>query len=150
MELNGDSTWNFHVWVEAWFARDDIAAVYSGWQVIDSTPQEQSEDKYQTGPGSKVAIRRGDVDMQHDLHFIWAETSALTITWVEDPSTPLGWKRTRVTEEETGLQVLTKAVGVDAEHDITSEYKFTDKDERLAALKNGKQRCGLSRNVNRC
>ena len=41
---NKDSIWNFHVWNEAWMTRDDLPdPSYGGWQVIDSTPQEESE-----------------------------------------------------------------------------------------------------------
>ena len=43
---NKDSIWNFHVWNEAWMSRDDLPdPSYGGWQVIDSTPQEESESK---------------------------------------------------------------------------------------------------------
>ena len=41
---NKDSIWNFHVWNEAWMSRDDLPdPSYGGWQIIDSTPQEESE-----------------------------------------------------------------------------------------------------------
>lgn len=33
---------NFHVWNEGWFARTDLSPSYSGWQVLDATPQERS------------------------------------------------------------------------------------------------------------
>ena len=36
------SIWNFHVWVDAWFKRDDVGAVPHNWQAIDATPQETS------------------------------------------------------------------------------------------------------------
>ena len=41
-----DSIWNFHVWNEVWMSRDDLPdPVYNGWQVIDSTPQEESDSE---------------------------------------------------------------------------------------------------------
>lgn len=49
-----DSCWNFHYWVESWMRRDDLddeypKYKYNGWQVIDSTPQEASKDRYYYG-----------------------------------------------------------------------------------------------------
>ena len=41
-----DSIWNFHVWNEAWMTRDDLPdPSYNGWQIIDATPQEESEGR---------------------------------------------------------------------------------------------------------
>lgn len=34
---------NFHVWNEGWFVRTDLGPSYSGWQVLDATPQERSQ-----------------------------------------------------------------------------------------------------------
>lgn len=34
---------NFHVWNDAWFKRKDLPNEFSGWQVIDATPQERSD-----------------------------------------------------------------------------------------------------------
>ncbi|KAK7915681.1 hypothetical protein WMY93_011442 [Mugilogobius chulae] len=36
---SGDSVWNFHVWVEGWMRRPDLAPGFDGWQVLDPTPQ---------------------------------------------------------------------------------------------------------------
>lgn len=43
---SSDSIWNFHVWNEVWMTRPDLGREYSGWQAIDATPQEMSEDIY--------------------------------------------------------------------------------------------------------
>ena len=52
---NKDSIWNFHVWNEAWMSRDDLPdPSYGGWQVIDSTPQEESESKTSTNRNLSV------------------------------------------------------------------------------------------------
>ena len=48
-----DSIWNFHVWNEVWLRRPDLAPrsspsaenEYDGWQVIDATPQEESDSE---------------------------------------------------------------------------------------------------------
>ncbi|KAF4087813.1 hypothetical protein AMELA_G00075550 [Ameiurus melas] len=38
-----DTIWNFHCWNEVFLKRHDIPENFSGWQVVDSTPQEISE-----------------------------------------------------------------------------------------------------------
>ena len=55
-----DSTWNFHVWNEGWFKRPDLGDNYSGWQVVDATPQEDSNNIKQCGPASVNAIKEGE------------------------------------------------------------------------------------------
>jgi hypothetical protein len=71
--VRGDSVWNFHCWVEAWFKRDDIEdKKYAGhgWQAIDATPQEQSEDAYQMGPCPLLAIRNDELEIDYDARFL--------------------------------------------------------------------------------
>ena len=43
-----DSCWNFHVWNDVWMARPDLPTGYGGWQIIDATPQEESDGKTYT------------------------------------------------------------------------------------------------------
>ena len=142
IERSGDSTWNFHVWTETWFSRSDINSVYSGWQVIDATPQERSDGLMQAGPGSVIAVQRGDVQHHYDLHFIWSEVSSLTVVWTPDPKVPLGWRKAKMTTQETGIAVLTKAIGkvngysADDAEKITFQYKHADENERRDALAN--------------
>lgn len=46
--MKEDSVWNYHVWNEVWMTRPDLnnsgGEDYDGWQAIDSTPQEMSEN----------------------------------------------------------------------------------------------------------
>lgn len=37
---------NYHVWNEVWMKRPDLGSAYDGWQVIDATPQELSDDMF--------------------------------------------------------------------------------------------------------
>ncbi|CAI9556351.1 unnamed protein product, partial [Staurois parvus] len=55
-ESQQDMIWNFHVWNESWFARNDLDPAYNGWQVMDATPLELSEGLYRCGPAPLVAI----------------------------------------------------------------------------------------------
>ncbi|KAL5022640.1 hypothetical protein ScPMuIL_001795 [Solemya velum] len=76
-----DSVWNFHVWNEVWMDRIDLPEGYGGWQVIDATPQETSEDIFCCGPSPLAAIKRGEIMVPHDTPFIFAEVNADRVYW---------------------------------------------------------------------
>uniref|UniRef100_A0A8C7YEA6 Transglutaminase-like domain-containing protein n=1 Tax=Oryzias sinensis TaxID=183150 RepID=A0A8C7YEA6_9TELE len=40
-----DSIWNYHCWCEAFMKRSDLPPKYTGWQVVDATPQETSDGR---------------------------------------------------------------------------------------------------------
>ncbi|XDB56490.1 hypothetical protein AB1E18_009958 [Capra hircus] len=123
-DLTEDSTWNFHVWNESWFARPDLGPSYNGWQVLDATPQEESEGVFRCGPASVTAIREGDVHLAHDGPFVFAEVNADYITWLwnEDESRERVYSDTK----KIGRCISTKAVGSDSRVDITSLYKYPE------------------------
>lgn len=75
-DLNSDSIWNFHVWVEAWMQRPDLGVLYNGWQAIDATPQEISDDMYRVGPASVVAVKQAEIKKPYDCKFLYAEVNA--------------------------------------------------------------------------
>ena len=141
---------NFHVWNESWFARRDLGPSYNGWQVLDATPQEESEGTgsagwvpdsrfltpgdahthpscagvFRCGPASVTAIREGDVHLAHDGPFVFAEVNADYITWLwnEDESRERVYSDTK----KIGRCISTKAVGSDSRVDITSLYKYPE------------------------
>lgn len=81
---------NFHVWNEVWMKRPDLGAEYSGWQVIDATPQEQSDEMYRCGPSSVAAVKKGEVLKQFDGAFVYAEVNADKVFWrYNGPTQPL-------------------------------------------------------------
>ncbi|XP_040103243.1 protein-glutamine gamma-glutamyltransferase 6 [Oryx dammah] len=123
-DLTEDSMWNFHVWNESWFARRDLGRSYNGWQVLDATPQEESEGMFRCGPASVTAIREGDVHLAHDGPFVFAEVNADYITWLwnEDESRERVYSDTK----KIGRCISTKAVGSDSRVDITSLYKYPE------------------------
>uniref|UniRef100_A0A8D1TG25 protein-glutamine gamma-glutamyltransferase n=1 Tax=Sus scrofa TaxID=9823 RepID=A0A8D1TG25_PIG len=123
-DLTEDSMWNFHVWNESWFARQDLGSSYNGWQVLDATPQEESEGVFRCGPASVTAIREGDVHLAHDGPFVFAEVNADYITWLwnEDESRERVYSDTK----KIGRRISTKAVGSDSRVDITSLYKYPE------------------------
>ncbi|KAB7496123.1 Annulin [Armadillidium nasatum] len=62
-------------------ARPDLGDGYEGWQVIDSTPQEESDGQYRCGPTSLAAIKRGEIHRPYDSPFVYAEVNADTLYW---------------------------------------------------------------------
>ncbi|XP_051701154.2 protein-glutamine gamma-glutamyltransferase 6 isoform X1 [Oryctolagus cuniculus] len=123
-DLTEDSMWNFHVWNESWFARPDLGPAYNGWQVLDATPQEESEGVFQCGPASVTAIREGDVHLAHDGPFVFAEVNADYVIWLwhEDESRERVYSDTK----KIGRCISTKAVGSDSRVDITGLYKYPE------------------------
>ncbi|XP_044077572.1 protein-glutamine gamma-glutamyltransferase 5 [Siniperca chuatsi] len=120
---SNDSIWNFHVWVEAWMKRPDLAkdGKYDGWQVVDPTPQEKSDGVYCCGPAPVKAILNGDVDLKYDIPFVFAEVNADCIDWLikADGSKVKIWSDTK----RVGQNISTKSVGSNMRMDITDTYK---------------------------
>lgn len=120
---NPDSIWNFHVWNEVWMSRPDLESSsthfqnsFSGWQVIDATPQEPSDcktffiprkyghdfgltasvflfsDAFRCGPAPVEAIRQGQVGLAYDVTFVFAEVNADVFVFVPDPKSIWGYR----------------------------------------------------------
>ncbi|XP_047396656.1 protein-glutamine gamma-glutamyltransferase E [Sciurus carolinensis] len=131
LDKGSDSVWNFHVWNEGWFVRNDLGPSYSGWQVLDATPQERSQGVFQCGPASVNAIREGDVDLNFDMTFIFAEVNADRITWIYDTANG-SQKQNSLDTRSIGKYISTKAVGSNSRMDVTDKYKYPEgsKEER--------------------
>lgn len=110
-ENSSDSIWNYHVWNDCWMARHDLPVGYGGWQAIDATPQEASEDIYRAGPASLVAIIRGEIGFQYDTQFIFSEVNADVIHWQEDNQSAIGFRQMRNNKYHVGQGIYTKKVG---------------------------------------
>ncbi|XP_048253551.1 protein-glutamine gamma-glutamyltransferase E-like [Haliotis rufescens] len=143
-----DSVWNFHVWNEAWMSRPDLTdsegggLVYDGWQVIDATPQEESDGSYQCGPCPVIAVKEGHVNVGLDTAFVFAEVNGDKVEWLVDPKKKIFIQLSRdrnaigkciSTHAPTGEPY--KKDEDDTERlDITREYKYEEgsKEERAA------------------
>ncbi|XP_046608601.1 annulin isoform X1 [Neodiprion virginianus] len=135
-EMNNDSIWNYHVWNEVWMSRPDLTPECGGWQAIDATPQELSEDAYRCGPASVAAVKKGEVMRPYDSRFVFAEVNADKVFWrYNGPVQPL--KLIRTDMYGIGRSVCTKAVGKWERDDITNMYKYPEKsgEERAVMLK---------------
>ncbi|KAF0303147.1 Annulin [Amphibalanus amphitrite] len=128
--LNRDSTWNFHVWNEAWMLRPDLESAasrvsYDGWQAFDATPQEISEGRYACGPCALQAVRNGEVKRAFDVGFVFAEVNADRVFWkYSGPRQPL--KLLLTERADVGKAVVTKALGEWTHEDLTSKYKHDE------------------------
>lgn len=132
-----DSVWNFHVWNEAWMQRPDLPSGNDGWQAFDATPQETSQGRMQCGPAPVAAIKRGDVYLDYDTKFIFAEVNADRIMWLVGPNNEMTAVKEKTETSSIGNQISTKMVGKNLLNDITSDYKFKEgsKEERDAVIR---------------
>ncbi|NXR80075.1 TGM4 glutamyltransferase, partial [Pycnonotus jocosus] len=135
MNISMDSVWNFHVWNDVWMKRTDVPSGFDGWQAIDSTPQEQSQGRFQCGPCSVKAVREGDVYLPYDSKFVYAEVNADRVYWlVKKVNGKDKYFKIATQTQDIGKKISTKAVGQNRREDITREYKYPEgsKEERMS------------------
>lgn len=53
-------------------------------------------DAYQCGPAPVEAVRRGEIGLGYDVPFLFSEVNADICHFVEDKSSPWGFKRTKL------------------------------------------------------
>uniref|UniRef100_A0A3B4FYI7 Protein-glutamine gamma-glutamyltransferase 2 n=1 Tax=Pundamilia nyererei TaxID=303518 RepID=A0A3B4FYI7_9CICH len=123
-----DSVWNFHVWLECWMTRTDLAkdGKYDGWQVVDPTPQEKSDGVYCCGPAPVKAILDGETDLKYDVPFVFAEVNADCIDWLVTDGTMM---KMLSDTKSVGQNISTKTVGSNTRLDITDKYKYKEGEE---------------------
>ncbi|XP_017284736.1 protein-glutamine gamma-glutamyltransferase E-like [Kryptolebias marmoratus] len=123
---HNDSIWNFHVWVECWMKRPDLAedGRYDGWQVLDPTPQEKSDGMFCCGPAPVSAILNGDILVKYDVPFVFAEVNADCITWLILSNNDK--IKVSTNTKNVGQCISTKAVGSLTRMDLTDTYKYKE------------------------
>ncbi|XP_043081767.1 coagulation factor XIII A chain [Puntigrus tetrazona] len=119
-----DSVWNYHCWNEVYIKRLDLPEKYSGWQVIDSTPQETSDGLYRCGPTSVNAIKEGELSYPFDAKFVFAEMNSDVIFRKCDKSGKI--KIIYVDSSYVGKLLVTKKKDSSEYEDITSNYKYPE------------------------
>uniref|UniRef100_A0A8C5PZ60 protein-glutamine gamma-glutamyltransferase n=1 Tax=Leptobrachium leishanense TaxID=445787 RepID=A0A8C5PZ60_9ANUR len=122
---NKDSIWNFHVWNESWMQRRDLPDGYGGWQALDATPQELSGGIFCCGPTSVKAVKEGDIHLDYDGPFVYAEVNADVISWVVNPNTS---EKEQFYQDSNGVGrfISTKSVGSYKRMDVTNHYKYEE------------------------
>ncbi|XP_026093431.1 coagulation factor XIII A chain-like [Carassius auratus] len=130
-----DSVWNYHSWNEVYMKRPDLPEKFSGWQVIDCTPQETSDGLYRCGPTSVNAIKEGELSYPFDARFVFAELNSDVVYHQSDK-----YGNTKIVFVDTtyvGKLLITKRVNSNAYEDITSAYKHpegSDKDKQAMQM----------------
>ncbi|XP_051955704.1 protein-glutamine gamma-glutamyltransferase 2-like [Xyrauchen texanus] len=125
--ISDDSIWNFHVWVESWMTRSDLALGYEGWQASDPTPQHRSDGAFCCGPAPVRAIKEGELTFKYDVPYLFAEVNADVVEYIklrDGRVFKMGGSTTAV-----GKFISTKAVGRDEIEDITHNYKYPEGSE---------------------
>ncbi|XP_051946946.1 protein-glutamine gamma-glutamyltransferase 2-like [Xyrauchen texanus] len=125
--ISDDFIWNFHVWVESWMTRSDLTLGYEGWQASDPTPQQRSDGVYCCGPAPVRAIKEGELTVQYDVPYVYAEVNADVVEYIklrDGRVFKMGGSATAV-----GKFISTKAVGRDEKEDITHNYKYPEGSE---------------------
>ncbi|XP_035513294.1 protein-glutamine gamma-glutamyltransferase 2-like [Morone saxatilis] len=127
---DGDSIWNFHVWVDSWMTRPDLEPEFDGWQASDPTPQETSDGVFCCGPAPLRAIKEGELTKKYDAPFIFAEVNADVVDMVRLSNGK--FVTFGGSTKSVGRFISTKAVGSNNRHDITHQYKYPEgtKEER--------------------
>ncbi|CAH0748849.1 unnamed protein product [Diatraea saccharalis] len=124
--FTSDSVWNYHVWNEVWMERPDLGPEYGGWQAIDATPQEMSEDMFRCGPASLRAVRDAEVQRPYDAGYVFAQVNADKILWkYSGEIQPL--KLIKRDTVSIGQKISTKAIGRMEREDITDLYKYPER-----------------------
>ncbi|XP_054880737.1 coagulation factor XIII A chain-like [Poeciliopsis prolifica] len=119
-----DSIWNFHCWNEAFMKRVDLPPKYSGWQVVDATPQETNDRYFRCGPAPVIAIRDGELCHPFDCRFVFAEVNSDLIHMKSDKygnMTPF-----KVDTSYVGQFIYTKSLSSWRPEDITRTYKHPE------------------------
>ncbi|MEQ2306989.1 hypothetical protein AMECASPLE_013641, partial [Ameca splendens] len=119
-----DSIWNYHCWNEAYMKRVDLPPKYSGWQVVDATPQETSDGYFRCGPAPVIAIKNGELCHPFDCSFVFAEVNSDLIHMKIDRygnMTPFKVDKTYV-----GKLIYTKSMTGWRPEDITGTYKYPE------------------------
>ncbi|XP_039546433.1 coagulation factor XIII A chain-like [Pimephales promelas] len=136
-----DSVWNYHCWNEVYMKRPDLPDRFSGWQVIDCTPQETSDGLYRCGPTSVNAVKEGELSYPFDARFVFAELNSDVIYRKSDK-----YGNTNVLHVDTayvGKLLVTKRVNANSYEDVTSNYKYPEGSERDKQTMNNAENRGI-------
>ncbi|KAG1941462.1 protein-glutamine gamma-glutamyltransferase K [Pimephales promelas] len=136
-----DSVWNYHCWNEVYMKRPDLPEKFSGWQVIDATPQETSDGLYRCGPTSVNAVKEGELSYPFDARFVFAELNSDVVyhQWTKEGE----MKILNVDTSYVGKLVVTKKTNSSDYEDITSTYKYPEKTVKEREVWQNAERSGI-------
>jgi len=122
----------YHVWIEAYMRRDDLADGYSGWQALDPTSQGRQGGRFRVGPASVQAIKEGlsgkkwPYNNEHIRSEVESDVRYLrSLSQNNYSSTNKGTHLARVNRNEVGTSIVTQSIEHNSTEplDITACYK---------------------------
>jgi hypothetical protein len=121
------TVWNFHVTNDIFIQRQDDKK-YSGWNLIDATPQESSYGLWMMGPAPLSAIRDKEMKVPSDTSFGVAECNYKIVHWMDQSSPPT--VRTSFSEWSWGQNHMVSSTPI-YELPIDYIYQYTQNFENL-------------------
>ncbi|XP_063315183.1 protein-glutamine gamma-glutamyltransferase E-like [Pelobates fuscus] len=115
------SVWNFHTLIEVWIRRKELNRLNSDWQVLDTDSGDSSRVINRLGPASLRAIRDGDVELDYDTAFLFAELNCQICEQID-----LSKRNAYTNIHSAGQFVGTKALGALAIVDVTDAHKYPE------------------------
>lgn len=123
--------------VSPWGSSPGAGSGTRGWLWLASNLCTWPPGVYQCGPASVSAIREGDVNLDFDMPFVFAEVNADRITWIYDVHSNRQ-KQNSLDTHSIGKYISTKAVGSSSRMDITEKYKYPEGRQGTAGPGSGK------------
>ncbi len=123
-DARSEGVWNFHAWVEAWMTRVDLPLGASGWQVVDGTPQEESNGRYQLGPAAVSRVKAKTAG-QFDTPFVSSEVDGDVRVRVEELGTG-AVLHDEIRRKRVGFLISTKSPNAVSRLDVTTTYKVPE------------------------
>ncbi|KAI5606463.1 hypothetical protein C0J50_1962 [Silurus asotus] len=100
----------------------DIPGNYSGWQVVDATPQQISDGYYRCGPAAVKAIKEANLGYSFDARFVFAEVNSDVVYSKRDKYGSM--HVIYVDKNYVGKLIVTKQIGSNEYMNITDSYKY--------------------------
>lgn len=121
-EYDTDAVWNFHCWNDCWMTRYDLSES-GGWQAVDCTPQDKTDEYLHVGPAPVKALKEGNTGCSFNSESFYTEINAEKSYWVLNERREA--KHIKTEFDKTGVTILTKMPGfqTDEPMDITQLYK---------------------------
>lgn len=82
-----------------------------------------SPGAYCCGPAPVKAIKEGELRLNYDIPFVFAEVNADVVYWVLQKD---GSRKKTIHSSTVGKNMSTKSVGKDTREDITHNYKYPE------------------------
>ena len=104
-----------------WMMRPDLHGG-DGWQILDGTPQELSDGKFQCGPAPRNFVRDGKCG-NYDTDFVFSEISIPVRTYITERDGQV--RLNSIDYTALGVDIRTKNIEDSKVLNLTKKYKCT-------------------------